>query len=149
MDNHAPNATPVNAAFPPPPYWYRESLTPPKIPATVTAFGQPVSLTHSPVQLSDFGIEKRYTNGSKKEIRSLLDELYTCIIALFRNLSKDHLDAGRDAQEMLLLLQNLHHLINTFYVTVEAKNHFITTQKFIVQRIHSIKTEIEAQKSQA
>ena len=122
--------------FPDPPYWYTDNdLKVPEIPETVTAFGQIVNPTYKELKLEDFGVEVLYKNGTKEELKDLLQQLYQTVLDLFSNLSHDNIYAKDDAQKMLIIMQNLHHLINTKFVKHQAKKDIKQLQIFMKQRM--------------
>eukprot|EP00835_Amoeboradix_gromovi_P004148 NODE_306_length_11344_cov_0.675767.p8 type:complete len:142 gc:universal NODE_306_length_11344_cov_0.675767:10695-11120(+) len=122
--------------YPNPPYWYTEDeLSIPKIPEEVKLFGQVVNTEYKEIKLEDFGISTRYENGTKSELKELLQQLYQVILELFQNLSYDNIYTKQNAQEMLLILQNMHHLINNKFVMFKAKRDVLQLQLFMKQRI--------------
>ena len=128
MENRSP--------FPKPPYWYtEESLVIPEIPETVMAFGQVVSTDYKELKLQDFNVPVKHTTGSKQELKRLLKELYKIVLDLFSNLSHDTIYAKQNAQDMLILMQNIHYIINMKYVKYQAKIDLSTLHKYMEQKI--------------
>eukprot|EP00834_Sanchytrium_tribonematis_P005440 NODE_328_length_9539_cov_0.346716.p7 type:complete len:140 gc:universal NODE_328_length_9539_cov_0.346716:793-374(-) len=125
----------MESPFPKPPFWYdNENLDTPEIPEKVVAFGMEIETEYKEIMLEDFGVPKKYQEGTKDELKGLLIELHQTLLNLFQNLSYDNIYAKKDAQEMLIILQNMHHLINSKFVKNQAKENLVLVQQFFQQR---------------
>lgn len=123
--------------YPNPPYWYSEDdLQIPKIPEEVKAFGFVVETKYKEIKLEEFGVQRKYKEGTKEELKDLLLQLHRTILELFQNLSRDNIYARKNAQEMLLIMQNMHHLINSKFVKNQAKKDVQQLQIYMKQRIN-------------